>query len=100
MTRGVRLTDRAAHVLADDDSEHAGWGLSHRAAWQSIATRPFMVGGFVWTGFDYRGEPTPFEWPSVAASFGAMDQCGFAKSAFHIRRAQWSAVPVLELSPH
>jgi len=100
MTRGVRLTDRAAHVLADDDSEHAGWGLSHRAAWQSIATRPFMAGGFLWTGFDYRGEPTPFEWPSVGASFGAMDQCGFAKSAFHIRRAQWSAVPVLELSPH
>ena len=100
MTRGALRTDRAAHVLADTDSEHAGWGLSHRAAWESIATRPFMAGGFVWTAFDYRGEPTPFEWPSVGASFGAMDLCGFAKSAFHIRRALWSDTPVLALSPH
>ncbi len=100
MTRGALRTDRAAHVLADNDSERAGWGLSHRAAWESIATRAFMAGGFVWTGFDYRGEPTPFEWPSVGASFGAMDLCGFAKSAFHIRRALWSDAPVLELSPH
>lgn len=101
MTRGAGSTDRAAHILADDDSEHAGWGLSHRAAWQSIATRPFIAGGFAWTGFDYRGEPTPFEWPSVGSSFGAMDLCGFAKSAFHIRRALWvDDAPVLEVSPH
>ncbi|MEH3046958.1 beta-galactosidase GalA [Sphingomonas adhaesiva] len=101
MTRGALATDRAAHVLADDDSEHAGWGLSHREAWRSIATRPFMAGGFAWTGFDYRGEPTPFDWPSTGASFGAMDQSGFAKSAFHIRRALWTPdQPVLELSPH
>ncbi len=100
MMRGALRTDRAAHVLADDDSEHAGWGLSHRAAWRSIAGRPFMAGSFVWTGFDYRGEPTPFEWPSVGASFGAMDLCGFAKSAFYIRRALWTNTPMLELSPH
>ncbi|PTS75437.1 hypothetical protein DBR17_15835 [Sphingomonas sp. HMWF008] len=100
MTRGVLRTDRVAHVLADDDSEHTNWGLPHRAAWEAIATRPFMAGAFVWTGFDYRGEPTPFAWPSVGASFGAMDLCGFAKTAFHIRRALWSHAPVLELSPH
>ncbi|WP_448663763.1 beta-galactosidase GalA [Sphingomonas sp. CJ20] len=101
MTRGALATDRPAHVLADDDSEHAGWGLTHRAAWAAVADRPFMAGGFFWTGFDYRGEPTPFEWPSVGSFFGAMDLCGFAKSAFHIRRALWSdAAPVLELWPH
>lgn len=101
MTRGALATDRAAHVLTDDDSEHAGWGLSHREAWRAIATRPFMAGSFAWTGFDYRGEPTPFDWPSAGAFFGAMDQCGFAKSAFHIRRALWRRdKPVLELSPH
>ncbi len=100
MTRGALRTDRGAHILADDDSEHAGWGLSHRAAWRSIAERPFMAGGFVWTGFDYRGEPTPFEWPCVGASFGAMDLCGFAKSAFHIRRALWTDAAMLVLSPH
>ncbi|WP_052507814.1 beta-galactosidase GalA [Sphingomonas hengshuiensis] len=100
MTRGAATTDRAAHVLADDDSEHAGWGLTHRAAWAAVADRPFLAGGFFWTGFDYRGEPTPFEWPSVGSFFGAMDLCGFAKSGFHIRRALWSDAPVLELWPH
>lgn len=100
MTRGALATDRAAHVLADDDSEHAGWGETHRASWAAIAARPFLAGGFVWTGFDYRGEPTPFGWPSVGAQFGAMDLCGFAKSAFYIRQAQWLDAPMLRLWPH
>jgi beta-galactosidase len=99
-TRGAARTDRAAQILADDDSEHAAWGSTHRAAWATVAARPFVTGSFFWTAFDYRGEPTPFEWPSVASFFGAMDQCGFAKAAFHIRRALWSAAPVLQLWQH
>ena len=101
MTRGALRTDRASHVMADDDSEHAGWGQTSGKAWAAIAKRPWMAGGFVWTGFDYRGEPTPFEWPSVSSFFGAMDTCGFAKSGFHVRRALWNdAEPVLQLWPH
>ncbi|WP_047128108.1 beta-galactosidase GalA [Xanthomonas arboricola] len=100
-TRGAWFTDLDAHVVAEDDSLAADWGNTHRRAWQLIAERPFVAGSFVWTGFDYRGEPTPFEWPSVGAFFGIMDQCGFAKGAYWLRRALWiDDAPVLHLLPH
>jgi beta-galactosidase len=101
MTRGAYRTDKAAHVLAAYDEEHTDFGLTHRDAWRALAERPFIAGGFAWTGFDYRGEPSPWEWPTASASFGAMDLCGFAKTAFHIRRALWDKTqPVLEIAPH
>jgi beta-galactosidase len=75
-------------------------GVRPGAAWAFLAQRPWLAGGFLWTGFDYRGEATPFGWPSQSSFFGAMDLCGFAKSAFHIRRALWLAEPVLTIWPH
>ncbi|MFN7111411.1 MAG: beta-galactosidase GalA [Brevundimonas sp.] len=100
-TRGAWATDRAAHVMAEDDSEAADWGATHRKAWRMIAERPFVAGAFVWTGFDYRGEPTPFDWPSASSFFGAMDLCGFAKGAYYLHRAQWvQDEPVLHILPH
>jgi beta-galactosidase len=60
-----------------------------------------MAGGFVWTGFDYRGEPTPFNrWPSVSSSFGLMDSCGFPKDEYYYYKAWWGAEPLLHLFPH
>jgi len=88
-------------VLTSYDDEARPWGATHRAAWKAIATRPFVAGAFVWTGFDYRGEPQPFEWPTVSSSFGIMDLCGFEKAAFYIHQAQWvKDRPVLHLIPH
>ena len=90
-----------AHVLTSYDDVARPWGATHRAAWKAIATRPFLAGAFVWTGFDYRGEPQPFEWPTVSSSFGIMDLCGFEKAAFYIHQAQWvKDRPVLHLIPH
>ncbi len=89
MTRGAVTTDRARHVLADNDSEFAVWGASQRRSWREIQSRPFVAGGFVWTGFDYHGEPTPFDWPSNSSCFGLLDLCGFPKAAFYIRQALW-----------
>lgn len=100
MVRGEWKTDEAAHIKAEDDAQHALWGGSHRRAWKEIATRPFVAGAFVWTGYDYHGEPTPYDWPSTSSQFGVLDLCGFAKSAFHIRRAQWLDEPVLQILPH
>ncbi|WP_442680715.1 beta-galactosidase GalA [Sphingomonas sp. ASY06-1R] len=102
MTRGEYRSDRTgAHVLASYDEEAQPWGATHRAAWKAIATRPFVAGAFVWTGFDYRGEPQPFEWPTAASSFGIMDLCGFPKAAFFIHQAQWvEDRPILHLIPH
>jgi beta-galactosidase len=101
-TRGEYVSDRKGrHVLTSYDDEAQPWGATHRTAWKAIATRPFVAGGFVWTGFDYRGEPQPFEWPTVSSSFGIMDLCGFEKAAFYIHQAQWvKDRPVLHLIPH
>lgn len=101
MTRGEWKTDKARQVRASDDSEHVGWGLSQRESWKAIDTRPFLAGGFVWTGFDYHGEPTPYTWPSNSSYFGILDLCGFPKAAFYIRRALWvKDRPLLDILPH
>jgi beta-galactosidase len=100
-SRGAWFTDMDAHVVAEDDSVAAPWGNTHRQGWKLVAERPFIAGSFVWTGFDYRGEPSPFEWPSVGSFFGILDQCGFAKGAYWLRRALWiDDAPVLHLMPH
>ena len=82
MTRGAYENDPAAHIFASYDDVRSSWGNTHREAWKAIATRPFVAGAFVWTGFDYRGEPSPYEWPSASSFFGIMDLCGFPKTAF------------------
>lgn len=101
MTRGAWESDRAAQVLRSDDTEPSSWGNTHREAWRWVAERPFMAGSFVWSGFDYHGEPTPFEWPSASTFFGALDLTGAPKAAFYIRQAHWvKDRPVVKLLPH
>jgi beta-galactosidase len=100
-TRGEWASDKARHIMTSYDDEGAPWGNTHNDAWKAIATRPFIAGGFVWTGFDYHGEPTPFDWPTTSSLFGIMDICGFPKMAFDQHRAQWiDGEPVLALAPH
>jgi len=99
--RGEYVSNRSKNLLNSYDNEAAPWGNTHRQAWKAIAERPFLAGGFYWTGFDYRGEPTPFAWPSVSSFFGIMDMCGFPKAAYWLHQAQWRKdIPVLQLAPH
>jgi beta-galactosidase len=101
MTRDEYETVKSNNVIAAYDEDHPGWGSTHHEAWKAIDSRPFMAGGFVWTGFDYRGEPTPFTWPSAGSFFGCMDLCGFPKTAFFIHQAMWiKDRPVLAIAPH
>ncbi len=101
MTRGEYKTDRSKNILEAYDTEKPGWGNTHREAWKMIGPRKFVAGCFVWTGFDYRGEPTPFVWPSAGSFFGIMDQCGFPKTAYYLHQAQWiDNKPILHLVPH
>ena len=53
-----------------------------RDCWQPIAERDFVMGSFDWTGFDYRGEPTPTSWPVISSHFGVLDLAGFYKARF------------------
>ena len=101
MTRGVYETDSKLALADSYDLSRAGWGATHRNGWKTIADRPFVAGGFVWTGFDYRGEPQKFSWPSVSSVFGIMDTCGFPKAAYYIHQAAWiEDRPILQLIPH
>lgn len=99
--RGEYKTDKSANIIDSYDSESAKWGLTHRKAWKAIDERPYLAGCFIWTGFDYRGEPTPFAWPSAGSFFGIMDLCGFPKMAYYLHQAQWSKErPVMHVIPH
>ncbi len=66
------------------------------------AEDPFIFGEFVWTGFDYLGEPTPYysEWPARSSYFGAIDTAGIPKSRFYLYKSLWRSDPVLYLLPH
>ncbi len=80
-----------------------GWSATCEATWKAIAERPWMMGCFVWSGFDYQGEPTPFVWPGQAAistQFGIMDFCGFPKDSFWYYKSWWGSEPVLHVFPH
>jgi beta-galactosidase len=75
-------------------------GQTVEQAWPPIATNDFMAGGFVWSGFDYKGEPRPFEWPCINSHYGIMDICGFPKDSYYYYQSWWTDKPVLHLFPH
>ncbi len=101
MTRGVFFTDWQKLALASYDDKYPGWTAENRGTWEAIARQPAFAGGFIWTGFDYRGEPSPFGWPAVNSYFGCLDLCGFPKTGFYLRQAMWVRDrPVLSLIPH
>ena len=77
-----------------------GWTSTAESWWGTFAAFPWASGGFVWTGFDYRGEPTPYNWPAISTQFGVMDTCGFPKDNFYYYQANWSLKPVLHILPH
>ena len=96
-TRGIYADDKErGYVRAYDDR-----GTQTAETWWSyFADRPWLSGGFVWTGFDYRGEPTPYAWPCVNSHFGILDTCGFPKDNFYYYQSWWTTNIVLHLLPH
>ncbi len=82
------------------DNVAAYWGTTHERNWQTVKRLPFMSGLYVWTGFDYLGEPAPFTWPSRSAYFGIFDLAGFPKDAYYMYKSEWTNKPVLHILPH
>ncbi|MGA3025103.1 MAG: beta-galactosidase GalA [Bryobacteraceae bacterium] len=99
-TRGIYATDKERGYVSAYDVNFPRWAATAEKWWSVYAERPFLAGGFVWTGFDYRGEPTPYGWPCINSHFGIMDTCGFAKDNFYYYQAWWGSKPVLHLFPH
>ncbi len=97
-TRGIFVTDAARGHLAPQVKGDTGG--NNEVGWKFYSARPFLAGLFYWTGFDYRGEPTPFAWPAVSSQFGLFDLCGFPKDSTYYFKAWWTDEPTLHLAPH
>ncbi len=89
------------HVYNNYDNHWVAWGDSIRNTWKFVDTREWNGGTFIWTGFDYRGEPTPVNaWPVVSSYFGIVDTCGFAKDSYYLLKALWTKEPMAYVFPH
>ena len=92
-TRGIYETDTAKCHLSPSNIYDKG----AEGGWKYYAERPYLSGLFYWTGFDYRGEPTPYDWPAVTSQFGITDLCGFPKDIYYYMKSWWVKEPVLHL---
>jgi beta-galactosidase len=99
-TRGIYENDKTRGYVSAYDVNAPSWAHTAETWWSYFAARPWLSGGFVWTGFDYRGEPTPYAWPCVNSHFGVLDVCGFPKDNFYYYQAWWTTNIVLHLLPH
>ena len=87
-------------TVSSYDNVSAPWGSTHEEAWKEIKKYPFLSGMFIWTGFDYLGEPTPYSWPARSSYFGIIDLAGFPKDVYYMYQSEWTNTPVLHLLPH
>lgn len=93
--RNIYFTNNSACHLSvfSADSCAEGW-------WDAVEQSGWIAGGFAWTGFDYKGEPTPYSWPDVNSNFGIIDLAGFEKDTFYYYESWWTQNIVLHLFPH
>jgi len=99
-TRGIYVTDPAKGYVGSYDPYTTTGRASAEGWWSFCNARPWLSGGFVWTGFDYRGEPSPNGWPNISSQYGIIDMCGFPKDSFFYYQSWWTGKTVLHLFPH
>jgi len=97
-TRGIY--ENTATYKSAFDENYNGNGAPTEKCWGYYVDRPWVGGTFLWTGFDYRGETTPFGWPNISSEFGILDTCGFPKDVFYFYQSWWTTNVVLHLLPH
>lgn len=94
------LTGNADLSCSAYDNCYAPWGSTHEATLKAFINDPVVSGMYVWTGFDYLGEPTPYEWPARSSYFGILDLAGFPKDVYYLYQSVWTDKPVLHILPH
>ena len=82
------------------DNMHASWSSTHEELWDVVKHNDFVGGQFIWTGFDYIGEPTPYGFPARSSYFGIIDLAGFPKDSYYMYQSEWTAEPMIHLFPH
>jgi beta-galactosidase len=99
-TRGIYVMDPRHGYVGSYDPYTTTGRASCEGWWSFCNARPWLAGGFIWTGFDYRGEPSPYQWPNISSQYGIIDTCGFPKDSFYYFQAWWTGKRVLHLFPH
>ncbi|WP_206684057.1 beta-galactosidase GalB [Pontibacter beigongshangensis] len=82
------------------DNVSTPWGSTHEETWKLIKKHDYLSGMYIWTGFDYLGEPTPYGWPARSSYFGVVDLAGFPKDTYYMYKSEWTSEPVLHIFPH
>jgi len=99
-TRGEYANSREKGYVSNLGLWEPGWSPLPGEDWADIVKYPHIGGIFIWSGFDYRGEPTPYRWPCVSSQFGIMDICGFPKDGYYAYKAAWTNEPLVHIFPH
>jgi beta-galactosidase len=92
--------EREGNNVSAYDNVRPPWGSTHEMTWKVMKKYDFLSGMFIWTGFDYLGEPTPYSWPSRSSYFGIIDLAGFPKDVYYMYQSEWTNKPVLHIFPH
>lgn len=92
--------ERPVHHCSSYDNCHVPWGSTHEDTWRLVKNYDHISGVYLWTGFDYLGEPTPFWWPSRSSYFGVIDLAGFPKDIYYMYQSEWTNKDVLHIFPH
>jgi beta-galactosidase len=82
------------------DNTYAYWGSTHEAGWNAVKKFDFMSGLYVWSGFDFIGEPVPYRWPARSSYYGIIDLAGFPKDVYYMYQSEWTSKPTLHIFPH
>lgn len=106
-SRGIYKTPADNNILTDKDHQCSSydnsivdWGSRAEESYKMVNERPWIAGEFIWSGFDYIGEPTPYEWPSKNSYFGIVDTAGFPKDIYYFYKSRWTDRPMVHLLPH
>ena len=89
-----------SYMCSAYDNMHASWSSTHEELWNVVKHTPYVGGQYIWTGFDYIGEPTPYGFPARSSYFGIIDLAGFPKDVYYMYQSEWTQKPVLHLFPH
>ena len=88
------------YTVSAYDQVSAYWGSTHEKTWNIIKKHDFLSGLFVWSGFDFLGEPIPYPWPARSSYYGIIDLAGFPKDVYYMYQSEWTTKPVLHIFPH
>ena len=89
-----------SYMCSAYDNMHASWSSTHEETWDVVKHNDFVGGQYIWTGFDYIGEPTPYGFPARSSYFGIIDLAGFPKDIYYMYQSEWTQKPMLHLFPH